>query len=374
MKYASDLTPEEIEQLYEDFWEYVDSLGFGYGRADGAELLMLKRFFTPQDVLNVMDMPKDEFFGAAEYAKIEDISEDEAREILNDLTKRANLYHEKDENGVDRYHVLPSAHGIYEFHAAVPKWADPEWIFKGTLTTMGTNPAKGFEAGVPFYHSLPSYLPAVKEGDLPDEDNIWKIMESKRRFAVIDCACAMTNRDMMDPDKCDHPTNVCILTDAMADYHLDDLNTGKEITLEQAKKIVEHGIKEGLVIQTTFSHKCEIICRCALCHCGILAGCKVFPGDARVNQSRYRLVHDTEKCIKCHACVDVCPMKSISINEDGYPVVDESCLGCGQCARPCPVDARMLVRKPEAEIRDYAEDIWESYAWMEEHRREVGIL
>jgi len=47
---------------------------------------------------------------------------------------------------------------------------------------------------------------------------------------------------------------------------------------------------------------------------------------------------DPEKCIRCKLCVDVCPIKAISVKSPAY--VDEAaCKGCGSCAAACPVDA-----------------------------------
>lgn len=375
-EHAETLTPEEEEALYNEFREWVNTLAFGYGTADGAELIMLKRFYTPEDVRNVMIMPKDEFFTAEQYAEMKGVGADEARELLLDLAKRANIYRERNEDGVDVFHVIPYAHGIYEFHT---RWLEEDWVMKG-LYPHNLNPANSrlaFNAGFPFYHTLPCQ-PEKVQGGVADEDDIWKIMEGKRRFAVCPCDCLATTRDMNNPYlpvECDHPTGVCIQTDNMADYYLDDLQTGKEITLEQAKAIVEKSIEKGLVVQTTFSKKNEIICSCGLCHCGILKGAKFFPGDANVNHTRYRIEFDRALCVKDHTCVQVCPMQAISIDEEtGFPVTDSSCVGCGQCVRACSASARVLVRKPEEEIHDYAQDMWESYAWMEQHRRDAGRL
>lgn len=48
---------------------------------------------------------------------------------------------------------------------------------------------------------------------------------------------------------------------------------------------------------------------------------------------------DKEACIGCGACVDVCPVSSLSM-EDGKAVCDEStCIDCGACIGTCPVQA-----------------------------------
>ena len=59
---------------------------------------------------------------------------------------------------------------------------------------------------------------------------------------------------------------------------------------------------------------------------------------------------DKEKCVKCYACVDICPMRVISIDEEGYPqAVGKAfltCLNCGYCVDVCaPGALRHKVRK-----------------------------
>ena len=47
---------------------------------------------------------------------------------------------------------------------------------------------------------------------------------------------------------------------------------------------------------------------------------------------------DSDKCIQCKLCVDICPKKAIAVKSPAY--VDEAaCKGCGSCAAACPVDA-----------------------------------
>jgi len=48
---------------------------------------------------------------------------------------------------------------------------------------------------------------------------------------------------------------------------------------------------------------------------------------------------DKETCIGCGACVDVCPVSALSM-EDGKAVCDEgTCIDCGACIGTCPVSA-----------------------------------
>ena len=127
------LTPKQEEALYHRLRERVNELGFGYGTAGGAELVMLKEFYTPQDAMYFLDMPLDDFFTAEEFAEIEGIDETKAALILKDLAQRANIFHEIREDGKDYYHTIPAAHGIYEFHT---RWLDPSWVGAGLIPTL----------------------------------------------------------------------------------------------------------------------------------------------------------------------------------------------------------------------------------------------
>ncbi len=49
---------------------------------------------------------------------------------------------------------------------------------------------------------------------------------------------------------------------------------------------------------------------------------------------------DLEKCEGTGACLDVCPMEAITMNDDGKAVVDEDVCGdCGACVDECPTSA-----------------------------------
>jgi ferredoxin len=52
-------------------------------------------------------------------------------------------------------------------------------------------------------------------------------------------------------------------------------------------------------------------------------------------------VVDEDTCISCGACVDVCPVDAITM-EDKAVIDADTCTDCGACVDECPVDAISL--------------------------------
>lgn len=148
---------------------------------------MLKEFYTPQEALWCMDMPRNEFFSAQWFADAEGMTLEQAEETLRDLAVRGNIYREKTADGTMTYHMEPAAHGIYEFHAG--KAMNANWI-PGLYGTMaGGMLAQVYDAGIPFYRCVPAKSELVRGGDLEPDDDLFAMLSTHRRFCVSPCAC-----------------------------------------------------------------------------------------------------------------------------------------------------------------------------------------
>lgn len=361
------------EEVYRAFQEYLDKFGFGYCAVEGGhEMAMLKKFYTPQEALWCMDMPRNEFFDAAWFAENEGMTLAQAEEILRDLAVKGDIYREKTADGAMRYHMEPAAHGIYEFHAGDAMTQD--WIAGLYGTMAGGMLAQVYDAGIPFYRCVPASTELVKPGELEADDDLFAMLATHRRFCVSPCACLQSSRDIMGIHNCDHDGNVCIQTDEMADYYLDDLHLGREISLEEAEAILRRNIGAGCAMQTTFAKKNEIICSCKVCHCGILQAAKMFPGDAMNNISRYEIEYNANKCLHEGGCAARCSMGAITMDDDGVPHTDASCIGCGQCVIACTPGARILKHKPAEGLEPLPDVVWDAYTVMEDNRRAKGMI
>ena len=67
-----------------------------------------------------------------------------------------------------------------------------------------------------------------------------------------------------------------------------------------------------------------------------------------------KAVVDSERCSKCGVCVDVCPYRAISLNNEGFASVNEIlCKGCGSCVALC--------RSESISLRQYRNNAFEEY-------------
>jgi Fe-S-cluster-containing hydrogenase component 2 len=62
---------------------------------------------------------------------------------------------------------------------------------------------------------------------------------------------------------------------------------------------------------------------------------------------------DSEKCISCGACLTLCPVEAITMDEDATVVFNqEKCLGstCSACVDACPARAIKSVKQNSSEV------------------------
>lgn len=90
--------------------------------------------------------------------------------------------------------------------------------------------------------------------------------------------------------------------------------------------IQKFSVNDGPGIRTTVFFKgCPLHCRwCA---------------NPESQMVRTQLFHDEKKCVHCMHCMDICPVKAVSL-KDGRITVDHlTCDACGKCVQECPGSA-----------------------------------
>lgn len=127
---------------------------------------------------------------------------------------------------------------------------------------------------------------------------------------------------------------------------------GTKRLLEMLEKLLDNkGSEEDL---QKIEDLCHNIINSAACGLGqtapnpILSTMRYFPDEylkyARHEMKKFYKI-DKDKCVGCHKCAGLCPVKCISGEvKEKHEIDKEKCIACGTCAKACPVNAIAMGR------------------------------
>ena len=168
-----------------------------------------------------------------------------------------------------------------------------------------------------------------------------QVITQARRIAVAHCPCRVSYRLL--GRGCEHPTEVCLKFDELADFVIDK-GLARELTQEEALDLIRVTEEAGLVhfvdnAEGEIKHNCNC-CGCACWNVGNIRRRKI-PRDA-IMATYFLRETDSEECLGCGECATICPVEAVQM-KDGLPIIDQDwCIGCGVCATVCPTEAVVL--------------------------------
>ncbi len=218
-----------------------------------------------------------------------------------------------------------------------------------------------FEGLMPiFKDKMPIFariIPVEKEITVPQEQVLplheaSKIINEQEIISLSECAYKLQKTLVGEPCEFASDINRCIHFGNLGRYFIEH-NLGKQISREEAKKVLKEAEAEGLVHKTfhddfNFEEKENAICNCCKDCCVLFQSYYrgIFPFHTITS---YLTQLDESKCKGCGTCVEKCPIEALTLKE-GRSYVDETkCIGCGVCTTQCPEGARFL---RETELRE----------------------
>lgn len=342
----------ETIDIYKQLAGHLSSLGMGYPPHEALEEI-LRANFTPVEAEVALALPTRVIplqpIGIEEIMSAVDLPRVELEDILEGLSQRGLLFSGKTDDGETGY-------ALQQVGFSFPQ----TYFWKGEDTTHARNMAslvaKYFNRKVTqeAYASETKafrYIPVGKTIE-PELQAVYpyhmmeSVIQQATVFAVCHCSCRMVAR--LRGMSCEHPTEVCMKFDEVAQYVI-DRKLGREITREKAREIIRQSEEAGLVhfvdnAIADIKHNCNC-CGCACWNVGSIKRRKIPRG--MLMATYFIRETDENACTGCGECGEVCPVDAIQM-EDDLPMVDEDwCIGCGVCVANCPTEAAKLKLRPD---------------------------
>jgi Pyruvate/2-oxoacid:ferredoxin oxidoreductase delta subunit len=128
----------------------------------------------------------------------------------------------------------------------------------------------------------------------------------------------------------------------------DDKYNSREITVDEAMKVLERSHEVGLV-HMAYTMKDDpkpgLVCSCCACCCHTLGSLVRNGIHAQILTSKYIAVNDSEKCDDCGDCVDRCVFQARNMVDGKLVYGNVVCHGCGLCVSTCNAGAISLVNR-----------------------------
>ena len=168
-----------------------------------------------------------------------------------------------------------------------------------------------------------------------------QILDGARSIAVQNCICRTHYK------RCDHPRDVCLLLDAVADAFVAK-HEARMVTMQSAIEILKKANQSGLVHLALYrpDHEIFALCSCCACCCHDLQIVRRYHRNDLMVRSDYIAVTLADECIGCGECVDRCVFGARTIKDGQLEFTPDACLGCGLCVTVCPKGAISMARWP----------------------------
>jgi len=351
-------------EVYRSLAERLDQLPNGFPpTADGAELRLLAKLFTPEEAALAAKM-RLTLETAGQLAARLGVEEQTVYRQLKDMRRKGLINTGRTEDGLG-FGLMPFVVGIYEMQIGRID-AELAGLFEAYYQQ-----AFGQALAVkPPFHRVVPVGETVKAGmEVQPYESANQIVAGAQAWGVMDCICRVQKKLIGDP--CEHPVEVCmVLSPKPAVFN--ESPVIRALTQEEALATLQRAAKAGLVHSVSNSQKgVTYICNCCTCSCGILRGMAELGIANVVARSAFVNQVNEELCIGCEDCLAGCQFEALSLGEYGSVQVDAvRCVGCGVCVPLCPEEALGLVRRPEEEILPVPQN---EHDWLMQRASERGL-
>jgi len=342
---------QENIDYYRELQKHLDKMPVGYPATEsGIEIKILKHLFTPEQAqialkLNFIAEPLRRIY---KRLKKSGFSSEELEKKLDDMYFKGLINRgvlNEGEKEIKYYGSAPFVVGMFEYqlNQLTPEFfKDAHQYIHDTFFSEEYN-----RTGVPQLRVIPLDQTVNYEQSIAQYDDLKTIIENiGEPIAVMECICRKGAELIGEPCTKTKLRESCFSFRTAAKMSIEK-GLAREITKEEALKILEKAEEDGLVLQPGNSQRPMNICTCCGCCCGVLTSQKQLPELSHFFATNFYAEVDPDLCIGCGICEDRCNLDAINI-EDNIAQVDKGrCIGCGVCVPTCDSEAMKLFKKEE---------------------------
>lgn len=340
-----------MEDIYNDLAKHLDKMPIGYPATEsGVEIRILKHLFTPEHSEIALTLGFYPSKIKQLHRKFKKYSLEELEKNLDDMYFKGLINRGiRNENGeeVKYYTLAPLAIGMYEYqlNSLTPEFfKDVEDYFEeGFLEEFN-------KTRIPQIRTIPIEKTVDHEQTIASYDDLKQVIETiGGPIAVAECICRKGTDLLGESCKKTDLRESCFSFRTAAKVYIEK-GLGREVSKEEALKILEQAQEDGLVLQPGNSQRPMNICTCCGCCCGVLSHQNKLEEPAQFFATNYYAKVDPDECIGCGICEERCNMDAVHV-EDAIAVVNLArCIGCGACVPTCTSEAIKLYKKEDQTI------------------------
>jgi NAD-dependent dihydropyrimidine dehydrogenase PreA subunit len=341
---------KENLDIYRELQRHLDKLPIGFPATEsGVELRLLKHLFTPKQAEMALNLGFQPTVLKKIYRKVKKtgITMEQLEQELDKMEEEGLIHFGSTKEGdeiIKYYANAPLVIGFYEFqlHRLT------EDVYNDFMQYFEEAFVHEFNrTGIPQVRTIPIEESITFEQNISTYDELRTMIENiGEPISIQECICRQAKDLVGDPCKKTDLRESCFGFRSFAKTYIEK-GLGREISKEEALKVLRKAEEDGLVIQPGNQIRPMSICTCCGCCCGILINQNKLPEPAQFFATNFYATVDEDLCVGCAICEDRCNMNAINI-EDNISHVDKTrCIGCGVCVPTCTSEAIQLHKKDE---------------------------
>ncbi len=292
-------------------------------KIDDPEYWALDAVITKEECKFLLSFKKTRVpYSAAEIAQRNNMSLEDTQKMIDHLCWVGLLEMTREgENHGKTYNVPIFVPGSAEFMMMNDKLTEehPELAtFFNLMTQMPLEhvtqmiPLGGSGVGM---HVIPVEKAIEHENQSADVEHITHWLNKYDKYSVGQCTCRK-QQSMRGEGSGEINGEFCIGVGDMAEYCV-DRGMGRYISYDEVLEILERAERHGFVHQITNidgENKIVAICNCAPGVCNAIRTSQLY-NTPNMSRSAYRAHVESEKCVACGKCVEVCPVGAAKLGQ-----------------------------------------------------------